>query len=77
MQKIFILPIKIYRLFISSIFPPCCRFIPSCSEYAVDAIKTYGIFKGSFLVFRRILKCHPFYKFSCPEDRLDPVPIKN
>lgn len=49
-----------YRLFISPILPKGCRFLPSCSEYAIDAIKVHGTFYGSYLIGKRLLKCHPF-----------------
>lgn len=68
---ILILPIKFYRYFISPLYPSCCRFIPSCSEYASEAIKTHGIFKGGFYGLKRILKCNPLFKSG-----LDPVPKK-
>jgi len=56
---IFILPIKAYQLFISPIFPPSCRFTPSCSEYAIVALKKYGIFFGSIKAMWRLLRCNP------------------
>ncbi|HWR55083.1 MAG TPA: membrane protein insertion efficiency factor YidD, partial [Negativicutes bacterium] len=46
--------------FISPLKPPSCRFVPTCSEYAVLALKKHGVFKGSFFALRRILRCHPF-----------------
>ncbi|MBT8490456.1 MAG: membrane protein insertion efficiency factor YidD [Deltaproteobacteria bacterium] len=59
MEKIFIFFIKFYQIAISPLFPPSCRFYPTCSEYAVTAITRYGPFKGSFLGLKRILRCHP------------------
>ena len=53
--------IKGYQIFISPLFPGTCRFYPSCSNYAHEAISKYGILKGSFLATLRILKCHPFH----------------
>jgi len=58
--KIFILPIKFYRYFISPMFPPSCRFQPTCSEYSIEVIQQHGILKGSFLAIKRISKCHPW-----------------
>ncbi|MDP3481110.1 MAG: membrane protein insertion efficiency factor YidD [Desulfoprunum sp.] len=49
-----------YQYFISPLFPPCCRFTPTCSAYTIQAIEKYGVFRGSFLSLRRILRCHPF-----------------
>ena len=64
MKKIFslllIIPIKIYQTIISPLLGPSCRFTPTCSQYAVEAIQKYGPFKGSWLSFKRILKCHPW-----------------
>jgi len=54
--------IDFYRKSISPMTPPSCRFIPTCSEYARQAIEKYGAAKGSWLAFRRLLKCHPFHK---------------
>ena len=53
--------IKFYRIFLSPLKPPTCRFIPTCSEYAVLAIEKYGVVKGSWLTIKRILRCHPFH----------------
>ncbi len=60
--RIFILPIRFYRYFISPLFPPTCRFHPTCSQYAIDVILKYGIFKGTYLAIVRISKCHPWYR---------------
>jgi putative membrane protein insertion efficiency factor len=53
--------IRGYRLFISPLLPPSCRFTPTCSEYAMEAIQKYGAFRGVYLGVRRILRCHPFH----------------
>ena len=57
---IFLLPVYFYRKCISPLFPPCCRFTPTCSEYAIQAVKKHGIFKGSWLAIKRILRCNPW-----------------
>lgn len=49
-----------YKLFLSPLFPPSCRFTPTCSEYAAEAIGKYGFLKGVVLGVKRILRCHPF-----------------
>ena len=54
--------IKIYQQFISPLFPPSCRYYPSCSNYAIDAVTKKGIIRGSFLAIWRILRCNPFSK---------------
>ena len=53
------LPIRFYRRFISPLTPPSCRFTPTCSEYAIEAIQKHGPFKGTWLAVKRILRCHP------------------
>ncbi len=60
MKKILLFLIRFYRKHISPLKKPCCRFIPTCSQYAIEAIEKYGAFKGGYLALRRILKCHPF-----------------
>jgi len=52
--------IRAYQLAISPIIPPSCRFTPTCSQYAIDAIEMHGVLCGSYLAIRRILRCHPF-----------------
>ena len=52
--------IKCYKFLISPLFGNSCRYLPSCSDYAIEALKTFGIFKGLFLSFKRILSCHPW-----------------
>ena len=61
--------IRFYRRHISPMFPPCCRFTPTCSAYALEAVEKYGALKGGFLALKRILKCHPFHPGG-----YDPVP---
>jgi len=60
LKKIFVLLIRGYQKFISPLFPPTCRFYPTCSEYFIQALEKYGIFKGSYLGIKRILRCHPW-----------------
>lgn len=50
-----------YQRFISPLFPPTCRFYPTCSTYFIQAVEKYGVIKGGFLGIKRILKCHPFH----------------
>jgi putative membrane protein insertion efficiency factor len=59
LKWLLILPIKLYQLFISPIIGPRCRFYPTCSNYIIEAIELHGIFCGSWLAIKRILKCHP------------------
>lgn len=61
MKKLIISIIKFYRRFISPLKSPSCRFVPTCSEYALLAIEKHGVVKGSFLAIKRLLKCHPFH----------------
>ena len=68
-KKIFLILIKFYRLFLSPLKPPSCRYIPTCSEYAFIAIEKYGALKGGWMAVKRILRCHPFHKGG-----YDPVP---
>ena len=62
--------IRFYQKSISPGLPPRCRFIPTCSQYALEAIEKYGPVRGGWLALRRFLRCHPFYK----GDFYDPVP---
>ena len=69
MKKIFIVLIRGYQKFISPLFPPSCRYYPTCSNYSVQAIQKHGAIKGSLMGIARILRCHPFVKGG-----YDPVP---
>lgn len=60
LSKLLLLPIYFYRYSISPMLPPSCRYSPSCSEYAVEAIKKYGPGKGLILALKRIARCHPW-----------------
>jgi len=70
MKKALLFLIRFYQRNISPAFPARCRFRPTCSAYAVEAIQKYGALKGGYLALRRLLRCHPFYK----GDFFDPVP---
>jgi putative membrane protein insertion efficiency factor len=59
-KYLFIFLIKLYQRTLSRVLPPSCRFYPSCSEYGVQALQKYGIFKGGWLTVKRIARCHPF-----------------
>ena len=59
--KIMIHFIRFYQKFLSPLKGPSCRFYPTCSQYSIDALKKYGILKGTYLSIKRILKCHPFH----------------
>ena len=76
MQKIWLLPrqllaglVRGYQLVISPVLPPSCRFTPSCSQYALEAIVRHGAVKGTWLAARRLVRCHPFHPGG-----FDPVP---
>lgn len=59
LSYLLILPIKFYKLCISPLLPPSCRFTPTCSQYAIEAISKYGPVKGMFLAVKRLLRCRP------------------
>lgn len=61
MKRLVIFFIIIYRKFISPLMPPSCRFYPTCSQYAIEAISRYGVIKGGWLSVKRLMKCHPFH----------------
>ncbi|MBA2653597.1 MAG: membrane protein insertion efficiency factor YidD [Gammaproteobacteria bacterium] len=61
LQKSIIFGLKIYRYTLSPMLGPRCRFYPSCSQYAIEALTNCGLIKGSYLIVRRLLKCHPFH----------------
>ena len=71
MKRLFILPIRFYQKFISPHFPPSCRFVPTCSSYAIQAIERFGVMRGGWLTIKRLCRCHPWGGHG-----YDPVPEK-
>jgi uncharacterized protein len=69
LQIVLILSIRGYRLMVSPWLGNNCRFFPTCSQYAIEAIQQWGVFKGSWLMIKRLLRCHPGCDGGC-----DPVP---
>ena len=69
MTRLLIALLKGYKKYISPHLGHHCRFVPTCSQYALEAIEKYGALKGGWMAFRRILRCNPFHKGGC-----DPVP---
>lgn len=59
-KKTLIILIRFYQQLISPLAPPSCRFVPTCSQYAIDALEIHGMIRGSYLAVRRLLRCHPF-----------------
>lgn len=72
MKELLLRLIRFYQKNISPTRPSCCRFIPTCSVYALEAVERYGAVKGSFLTIKRILRCHPFHRQKSVV--YDPVP---
>lgn len=72
MKRLLLFMIRFYRRAVSPLRPPCCRFIPTCSEYALEAVEKYGVLKGGWLALRRLSRCHPFHRQRSIE--YDPVP---
>ena len=72
MKRILIGLIRFYQKAISPMRPPCRRFIPTCSAYAVEAVEKYGAWKGGWLALRRVLRCNPFHRQKSIQ--YDPVP---
>ena len=60
LRRLFVLPIRFYQLFISPVLHPACRFYPTCSAYALEAIRTHGVLRGGWLALRRLARCHPW-----------------
>lgn len=67
--RVLIAMVRAYQRFVSPLLPPSCRYVPSCSAYAVEALGRYGALKGSWLAAKRLLRCHPF-----APGGYDPVP---
>ncbi|MDR3313317.1 MAG: membrane protein insertion efficiency factor YidD [Oscillospiraceae bacterium] len=72
MQRVLLRLLRFYQRRISPLFPPMCRYYPTCSAYAVEAVQVHGAFRGSFLALLRFLRCNPLFPGG-----YDPVPPKN
>ena len=72
MKKILIFLSKFYQVSLSPLKKPCCRFSPTCSSYALQAIERFGVIKGLYLTLKRLIRCNPFFKGG-----YDPVPEKD
>jgi len=71
MTRLLVALVRAYRAFVGPLLNPRCRFVPSCSAYALEVLETYGALRGSWLTLRRLGRCHPFH-----HGGLDPVPPK-
>ncbi|MFO1051898.1 MAG: membrane protein insertion efficiency factor YidD [Planctomycetota bacterium] len=69
MKHLLVLLVRIYQRVLSPLKPPTCRFVPTCSQYAIDALREHGAIRGVWLTMKRLVRCHPF----C-EPGHDPVP---
>lgn len=69
MRRLLVALIRLYKLLVSPLLPPACRFVPTCSEYAVTAIEKHGVTRGVVLAVRRVLRCAPWHPGG-----IDPVP---
>ena len=72
MKKLLIKLVRLYQKYISPLRPACCRYIPTCSQYAIAALEKYAALKGGWLALKRLSRCHPFHLGE--HDFYDPVP---
>ena len=70
LQKAALGMLRGYKWIISPLLPPACRYVPTCSEYAMEAVERYGVLRGSWMAGARLLRCHPFVKGG-----YDPLPL--
>ena len=69
MKTLAVSAVRVYQLAISPLLPPSCRYLPTCSDYCIEAIERYGVLRGGWLAVKRIGRCHPFHAGG-----FDPVP---
>ena len=72
MKNFLIFLVRVYQKHISPLKKPCCRYVPTCSQYALEALQKYGAAKGTWLAMKRLARCHPFH--TGEHDFYDPVP---
>ena len=72
LRRLAVLPVRLYQWTLSPVLPPSCRYYPTCSAYAIEAVLTHGILKGGWLALKRISRCHPFHFGE--HEFYDPVP---
>jgi len=72
MRRLVVLPVRFYQYCISPLFPPACRYVPTCSAYTAEAVMRHGVMRGLWLAARRILRCHPWCAGG--HDPVPPVP---
>ncbi len=73
--SLMIMCVRLYQILLSPIFGKCCRFTPTCSNYCIEALKVHGVFMGSWLTIRRLLRCRPFGP--CGHDPVPPRKVKS
>ncbi len=61
MRVVLLALLRFYKVSVSPLLPPACRFVPTCSEYALEAVERYGALRGGWMGLRRLLRCHPFH----------------
>jgi putative membrane protein insertion efficiency factor len=61
-RNVVVAMLRAYQWAVSPLFPPSCRYVPTCSEYAMEAVERYGAMRGSWMALRRVLRCHPFVR---------------
>ena len=64
--------LRCYKYLVSPMMLPACRYVPTCSEYAIEAVENYGALRGSWMALRRVLRCHPFVKGGYDPVRIEP-----
>ena len=70
-SRVLVYAVRLYQLALSPLMPPCCRHLPTCSDYAIEALREHGALRGGWLAVRRIARCHPF-----GTSGFDPVPVR-
>lgn len=75
MRHLVLIPVYLYRWCLSPFLPPSCRYLPTCSEYSLEAVQRHGVWFGTWLALKRIGRCHPFESLGAKHG-YDPVPVE-